>query len=397
VGSAGEARGAFLRRQVSSLLGQHDLVLLDVTPEHSGWELPVLLAQAQEVWWLVEAGADEPALQRLQALLRRAPELAGRTRLVWVRREGDPLPPAGRHGLGIAPDFQVTLGEKGGQPGRLQKRDLARLVHHLGRRRLGLALGGGGMRGLAHLGVLRALDRAGIYPDLISGTSIGAIMAAAYSWGHSPDAILGIFQKEVASRGLLRRAPWAGILKTWSLFRFGGWECKLRRYLGDAALEQLPTPVYPVSVDLILGACVVRDEGDVVAALLESSNLPVLIRPILRDGAALVDGGVLNNVPGDVARDRGADLVVGVDVGAPLAPRLRGNGFLKVLLRVLAVRQSNLLVGPGAVDLMITPDLGAHGVFHYGQFAELVRAGEVAAEEAVPALKGLLAVTGSAE
>jgi predicted acylesterase/phospholipase RssA len=300
------------------------------------------------------------------------------------------LPPAGRHGLGIAPDFQVTLGEKGGQPGGLPKRDLARLVNHLGRRRLGLALGGGGMRGLAHVGVLRALERAGIYPDLISGTSIGAIMGALYSRGHSPDAILEMFQKEVASGALLRRVPGAEILKTWSLFRFGGWERKLRRHLGDAALEQLPIPVYPVSVDLIRGTCVVRDEGDVVDAALESSNLPVLARPIRRDGAALVDGGVLNKLPGDVARDRGADLVVGVDLASPLAPRLGGNGILKVLLRVLAVLRSNLLAGPAAVDLMISPDLGAHGMFHYSRFAELVEAGEAAAEEAIPALQRLL-------
>ena len=299
-----------------------------------------------------------------------------------------------------AGEFQVTLGEKDGRPTRLQERDLARRVHHGQRCRLGLALGGGGLRGLAHLGVLRALERAGIYPDLISGTSVGAVMAALYSRGYSPDALLELFQKELAFGPLMRLVPGAGILKTWSLFRFGGWRRKLRRYLGDATLEQLPIPVYPVSTDLISGTCVVRDRGDAVDALLESFNLPGFSRPIVRDGAALVDGGVLTNVPGHVARGRGADLVVGVNLCArpgatrptALVGRVADLGFLGVLRRVLEVQRSSVLpAGPGAVDLMIAPDLGAHGYFRYSKFAELARVGEAAAEEAIPALTGLLA------
>jgi NTE family protein len=403
-GTPGHARGALLHERISSLLGRHHPVLLGVTPEWVGRELPVVLARCQEVWWLVEAGSWDPALRRLEALARRAPELAGRTHLVWVRHEGEPLPPAGRLRLNAARDFQVALEGRDGQPARPRERDLARLVHHWQRRRLGLTLGGGGMRGPAHVGVLRALERAGIFPDLISGTSVGAIVGACYSWGYSPDAILEVFQEELAFGRVLRRVPGAGLLKAWSLYRFGGWQRMLRRYLADAALEQLPIPVYPVSVDLISGACVVRDRGDVVEALLESSNFPGIARPILRDGAALVDGAVLNNLPGDVARDRGADLVVGVNLDPLLARRPGGAGpggpaaraaypgFLKVLRRVLQVQQAGILAGQAAaVDLVISPDTGAHHTFHFDKFAELAAAGEAAAEEAVPALKGLLA------
>jgi predicted acylesterase/phospholipase RssA len=404
VESTGQARRALLHEGITFLRAYHDPVLLDVTLEGSGWELPALLGHCQEVWWLVEAGSFGPALQRLKALFRQAPELAARTHLVWVKRPGEPLPPAGRHfPSSAAGEFQVTLGEPAGRPTSLEARDLSRLVRHLQRRRLGLALSGGGMRGLAHLGVLRGLERAGIYPDLISGTSVGAVIGAGHSWGYEPDTLLEMFQDELAFGRLLRRVPGAGLLKTWSLFRFGGWRRLMRRYLADTALEQLPIPVYPVSVDLISGTCVVRDRGDAVDALLESCNLPGLTRPILRDGAVLVDGGVLNNVPGDVARERGADLVVGVNVGSQLAPpfgagrttparRMQSPGLLKVLLRVLDVQQSGLLAGQTAgVDLMITPDISAYSLFDYGKFAELAEAGEAAAEKAVPALKGLLA------
>jgi NTE family protein len=399
------ARGALLHERIAALREHHAPVLLDVTSEYGSWELPGLLARGQEVWWLVEPKFEVPAFQRLQEVLQQAPELARRTHLVWVRHEGEPAPPAGRHRLNIAaPDFQVTLGEQDHQPARLQERDLARLVHHWQRRRLGLALGGGGMRGLAHVGVLRALERAGIFPDLISGTSIGAVMGVAYSWGYSPDAILDLFQEELAIGKHLRRMPAFELLKTWSLFRFGGWQRKFRRYLADAALEQLPIPVYPVSSDLVRGTCVVRDRGDVVDALLESINLPGVNRPILRDGAVLVDGGVLNNIPADVARDRGADLVVGVNVSSRLDPRFGANGpstpahpmqapgWLDVLLRVLAVQEAGRLAEhTSEADLMITPDMSAYSLFHYGKFAEMAEIGEAAAEKAVPALKGMLA------
>jgi predicted acylesterase/phospholipase RssA len=260
------------------------------------------------------------------------------------------------------------------------------------------------MRGLAHLGVLRALERARIFPDLISGTSIGAVMGVLYASGYTPDSLLEKFQKEVASGWLMRHVPGAEALRTLSLFRFGGWRRKLRRYLAGVALEQLPIPVYPVSVDLVSGTCVVRERGDAVDALLESSNLPGLTRPILRDGAALVDGGVLNNVPADVARDRGADIVVGIDVGcATASPYHAGRpgtpagptkdlGFVKVLLRVLELQQSGVLTRQAdAADLVIAPEIGEHGVFHYDKFVELALAGEAATEEAVPALRRLLA------
>jgi predicted acylesterase/phospholipase RssA len=400
-----EGREVCSGSRIAALREHHDPVLLDVTPECSGWELPTLLAQAREVLWLVEVGACEPALGRLDALLRQAPELARCTHLVHVRRESDPLPSAGWPELNTAaPDFQVTQGETDGPPPRLQQRELSRLVHHLLRRRLALALGGGGMRGVAHVGLLRGLEKAGIFPDLISGTSIGSVVAAGYSRGYGPDAILDIFQKELASGPLLKRTPGGEALKTWSLFRFGGWKRILRRYLGDVALEQLPIPVYPVSVDLISGDCVVRDRGAAVDALLESINLPGIIRPITRDGLVLVDGGVLNNVPGDVARHRGGDLVVGVNLAPPSIPRSGAGGqtipadpwqypgLLNVLLRIMEVQQSEVMGRrTGAVDFMITPDLGDHGLFHYGRFQELARAGEAAAEEAVPALKALLA------
>ena len=99
----------------------------------------------------------------------------------------------------------------------------------------------------------------------------------------------------------------------------------LRKYLHDWQLEQLSIPFRAITVDLVQARTVVRQEGDAVRAILESINLPVVSRPILRDGMALVDGGVLNNLPADVLAENGDDFVVGVDVSSHVCSEFAGN------------------------------------------------------------------------
>ena len=109
------------------------------------------------------------------------------------------------------------------------------------------------------------------------------------------------------------------------MFRFGMWDRMLRPYFHDWTLEQLLMPCSAVAVDLVTGRQVVRDKGDAVDALLESINLPVISRSICRDGMALVDGGVLNNLPADVLAGKGCDFIVGVNVSAKLSQQFAGN------------------------------------------------------------------------
>src|SRR5262249_20432524 len=124
---------------------------------------------------------------------------------------------------------------------------------------------------------------------------------------------------------LFRHIPQGNMWYLLSQYRRRSWDAMLRKYLHDWRLEQLPIPFAAVTVDLITAHDVVRDSGDAVDAILESLNFPLIARPILRDGMALVDGGVLNNLPADVLADRGADFVVGVDVSSRLRAEFARN------------------------------------------------------------------------
>jgi NTE family protein len=178
----------------------------------------------------------------------------------------------------------------------------------------------------------------------------------------------------------------------------------LRKYAWDVALEQLPIPLSTVSVDLISGTQIVHDTGDVVQAVLESINLPFISRPILRDGMALIDGGVLNNLPGDLLPERGADFVVGIDIVARLRGNFAGNapdtptakmrpvGPLQALFRIAEIQAFHMTaLRNHAVDLLITPDTTDFDFADFSRANEIADAGEAAAQELLPRLTQMLA------
>jgi predicted acylesterase/phospholipase RssA len=252
------------------------------------------------------------------------------------------------------------------------------------RPRLGLALGGGGARGVAHLGVLKALSQMGFTIERIAGTSVGAIVAAFCGSGFAPEETLEIFAKELAPPRLLHALPGGRFLHIAGLFRLGGWRRKLQRYLGDRRLEDLSVPVSMVASDLVTGTVVVREEGNVVDAILESLSQPGPARPVCRDGLSLVDGGVLNNLPADVVRSRGAEFVLAVNVAANLSSRFAGRrpGFWSTLGRVIAVQQQALRALPAlAADLVLHPNVSGFAFGDFTQFRAIAKAGEKAVSE----------------
>src|SRR5262249_19618126 len=148
-------------------------------------------------------------------------------------------------------------------------------------------------------------------------------------------------------------------------------------------------PFSTVTVDLVSGTQVIRDRGDAVHCVLESINIPVISQPILRDGMALVDGGILNNLPADILPERGADLIVGVDVAWKLPKNFAGNTpqtptgrmrrapLLDTLVRVDEVQMAELsTLRESAVDLMITPDASAFEFADFTKARELADVGE---------------------
>jgi len=184
--------------------------------------------------------------------------------------------------------------------------------HQDNRPRIGLALSGGGIRGFAHLGVLRTLEEQAIPIDYLAGTSMGGLVAGIYSAGVPLDKMT-----EFASN--LKIMSMASPDRSWhGFFDHRKMAKMLAGLLGSDSLtfEDLKIPVAVVAADLATGAMVVLDHGPLIPALMATSALPLFFAPVEYQERWLVDGGVLNNVPFDIARDMGSDRVLAVSFNA---------------------------------------------------------------------------------
>ena len=176
--------------------------------------------------------------------------------------------------------------------------------------RIGLALGSGGARGWAHIGAIRALEERGVTPDLLCGTSIGALVAAAYASGE-----LERLEKWVTS------LTWATVMRlmdlTWrpgGLIRGQRLFTLFRATFGDREIDDLPLPFGAVATELSSGRELWLRHGKVLDAVRASCAMPGLFTPVVHEGAVLVDGGLVNPVPVSMCRALGAELVIAVDL-----------------------------------------------------------------------------------
>lgn len=247
-----------------------------------------------------------------------------------------------------------------------------------GRPRVGLALGGGVARGLAHIGVLSVLEDAGVPIDFISGTSMGAIIGAAYAAG----------LRIADLRDLASQTGWNHVTELHvtrdGLISFMRMESWVDEIIGDFDIRDLAIPFAAVASDLISGERVVLWRGDLGRALRASSSVPGFAPSVEWEGRMLVDGGVTDNVPGDVARMLGADYVIGADVFMPslrpqLGPLSRGLTAIETLVRHAGQ-------GPHECDRLIVPHLEGKSYFRFAEYRQLIALGEDAAREQLPAI-----------
>ena len=177
----------------------------------------------------------------------------------------------------------------------------------------------------------------------------------------------------------------------------------LRKYLHDWRLEQLAVPCLSVTVDLVAGNSVVREQGDATYAILESINLPVISVPICRDGQALIDGGIVNNIPADVLVSMGCNFVIAVSVTAKMEKEFcditrdkpasrKKPTIVQTLLRSLQVQNYSLnAFGVGPADVVIAPDVRGFDLTEFVRAKELAAIGEAAALQEIPKIRQLLA------
>jgi NTE family protein len=177
--------------------------------------------------------------------------------------------------------------------------------------KIGLALGGGAARGLSHIGVLKVLDEQGIYPDVIAGTSIGAMVGALYAYGYKASEI----EQLVLGMDWKKLVYLADITMSFnSLFKGKRVISLLKSILGDLTFSQLKCDFACVATDIINGEQVVLHNGSLVEAVRASISLPGIFTPVEVEGRYLVDGGLVNTVPVSVCRQMGAGYVIGVNV-----------------------------------------------------------------------------------
>ncbi len=391
-----------LRGEIGSHLANATRVLIDIVTPASEDALIKGVQECDEILWCCDnASPDRAGESTLANLVDRYP--AWRSRMVRVQIQS-PGQLVGRPDVCgptlVHRDLMVPLNHSRKPADRRHQQGMDRIVRHLRGVKIGLALGGGGARGLSHLGVLRVLDREGISFDLMSGTSAGAMIGLGYAAGMSTEFLIEAFPEALQPPGWMNRIPGGRRLYLFGKYRSRAWDRMLRDYYFDWTFEQLPIPFFAVVTDLVAANQVVRESGDVVQAILESINVPVLSEPILRDGQVLVDGGVVNNLPAALLSERGAEFVLGVDASKEIPAHFAGNrsttplrqmkkpGRLETAYRVMEVSRRGIAeLQMNQADLVIEPDTSAFDFADFTAARQIAEAGQAAAEKMMPQIR----------
>ena len=297
----------------------------------------------------------------------------------------------------------------------------------MARIRIGLALGSGVARGWAHLGVLKAIDRIGIVPDIIAGSSIGSLVGGFYLAGHVKQ--LELWARRLTKFRLLRYLNLSlggGVIAGNKLFR------EAERYLGDKDIIDLKAPFVAVTTDLRTGHEIWLRNGKLVDAMRASLSLPGIFKPMRMNGHWLIDGALVNPVPVSVCRALGAQMVICVNLNADIMGKrseaeLRLTGIndsapngddgdavrllsavtppkpgnprtFEVMVAALNIVQDRIARGRLAgepPDVSINPRVGHIGLLDFHRADELIALGEAAVERAMPEIHDAIAVFAS--
>lgn len=284
-----------------------------------------------------------------------------------------------------------------------QHSDMRRLARFLTGKATGLVLAGGGAKGLAHVGVYRALVEKGIEIDMVGGTSAGAIVAGVIAMGWDPDKIESVCRKNFMGNP----TPWTDYnpFPLLSLFKGRKLRLLLEHVFGEFNIEDLKLNFFCVSSNFTQNLPQVHDFGELYTAIRASISLPGVFPPVLYNNDLLVDGGVFNNLPIDVMRERGAGRIIAVDFDMDLSEenkvekmptnwqmvtrKLTGRGSDKripnlitaIIKSTTMTSRSRTLRTRKEVDLLFNPDLREFGLMEWQSYDDIVRTGYEHASE----------------
>lgn len=250
--------------------------------------------------------------------------------------------------------------------------------------KLGLALGGGAARGFAHIGVIKVLEAQGINPDIIVGTSAGAVVGALYAAGNSGFELQKLAHKLDESKLADWSLPDRGVLKGEGLQKF------VNDAVAQRPIESLKKPFAVVATDLTSGRGILFRTGNTGMAVRASATVPGIFRPVSINGHDYVDGGLSSLIPVHEARELGADLVIAVDISAPPS-RQPLRGTLDILLQTFTIMGQNLArYELKDADIVIRPLVGDVGSTDFQARHDAILEGEKAAQAALPQIRAAL-------
>ena len=264
------------------------------------------------------------------------------------------------------------------------------------RKKVGLALGSGGVRGLAHIGVLKTLVKNNIPIDYIAGCSVGAWMGAYYAFYQDLDKLTEatISNKKEKFAALLEPTLRGGLVRGDKVLQL------LKKYFGGADFKDLKIPLRIVATDLVSGDQIVFSEGKLIDAIRASISVPYIFAPFVKGGKIFVDGGISNPVPDDIVREMGADIVIAVNLDNVLKNgtlNWQNQGFTRKMTRSIDIMRHYLAqYSLDKADVVIEPNVSVPGIigwknfFMAGEDDRLIKAGEEEAERVVEKIKKLL-------
>ena len=247
--------------------------------------------------------------------------------------------------------------------------------------RIALALGGGAARGFAHIGVIKALEAQGIRPEIVTGTSAGAVVGALYAAGNDGFALQKLAIKMDESKINDWSLPDRGLLKGEALQQF------INETIGQRSIETLKKPLGVVATDLHSGESILFRTGNTGMAVRASATVPGVFKPVTINGHEYVDGGLSSLIPVRSARQMGADVVIAVDISAR-PDNKTVNSTLDILLQTFTIMGQNMArYELKEADVVVRPQVGNVGATDFQSRHNAIMEGEKAAQAALPAIR----------
>jgi predicted acylesterase/phospholipase RssA/CRP-like cAMP-binding protein len=391
---AGSALVGWLNEQEA----RYRYIVYEADPDASPWT-ERCLRQADRILLVANAG-DSPAQSALErALLTDDARLAAQRSLALVH------PPDTRRPVGTRRWLEARPLSAHYHVRRDNRTDMARLGRLLTGRGIGVVLSGGGAAGFGHLGALRALREAGIPIDLIGGTSQGGLMACQYAMGWD-DATLVAKNRAAISHRFDYTFPITALMAGAEMTEV------VQEMFGDAQLEDMWIPCFCITTNLSRATMMVHDRGPAWKYTRATTSLPGVLPPVIVDGEMLLDGGLLNNLPTDVMRERGdCGVVIACDVASaigavrghnppyessisgwkvlwrrlnPFSTPLKVPTIGQIMTRVAVINDAQRVqTARELADFYLRLDLRRYGILEFGALEQIVAAGYQAAQQTV--------------